>query len=76
MLNKDDLQVITELLRPIYERLDKIDNRLDSIDERLSKVEKDSQTIRATVENLVEWRRTTLLFRLFHFSGKFPKNNK
>jgi hypothetical protein len=76
MLDKNDLQVISELLKPINDRLDAMDSRLDLMEEQLSKAEKDMEITRNAVTDLVEWRRSTLLFRLFHFSGKYPRNNR
>lgn len=69
MLDKSDLQAITELLNPIYtkldsvdsrldsvdKRLDTVDSRLDSIDERLSNVEEDTKITRSAVNNLLDW---------------------
>ena len=69
MLDKNDLQAIAELLKPINnrldsmderldsmdERLDSMDKRLDSIDERLSNVEEDTKITRSAVNTILEW---------------------
>ncbi len=58
MLDKNDLQAIAELLKPINDRLDTINNHLDSIDERLSKVGKDSKAACGMVGSLSDERRS------------------
>ena len=39
MLDKDDLQAIAELLKPIYDKLGSVDGRLNSLDDRMDRVE-------------------------------------
>lgn len=55
VLDKNDLQAIAELLKPIYTRLDSVDTRLDSIEERLTNVEEDTKITRGAVNRLIEW---------------------
>ena len=55
MLDKNDLQAIAELLKPIKNWLDSMDKRLDSIDERLSNVEEDTKITRSAVNTILEW---------------------
>jgi len=39
MLDKNDLQAIAELLKPIYDKLGSVDGRLNSLDDRMDRVE-------------------------------------
>ena len=61
MLDKNDLQAIAELLKPINnwldsmdERLDSMDERLDSMDERLDSMDKRLDSIDERLSNVEE----------------------
>ncbi|CAB1247753.1 conserved protein of unknown function [Ruminococcaceae bacterium BL-6] len=61
MLDKDDLQAIAELLKPIYAELGslkgqvgRVENRLDSLDDRMGRVENRLDKMQGDIDILKE----------------------
>ena len=54
MLDKDDLQAIAELLKPIYDKLGSVDGRLNSLDDRMDRVENRLDKMQGDIDILKE----------------------